>query len=654
MLEKTKLEVMSSELPERERRELLARITRGQDREEADAVRRVELKAEERDRLIGQELAQSSLWTRFVLWLMSLFTGRSRKDLFLSSRIAQLKRSIKAASPGISGFETRNLTPRFARQLYDLYAASYPLRDLFQTFAREEAFREGALSALFEAKYPEARRELSDLVPLSEMEAAYTGSGNEEEVRKIVLRRYNDYFKKVPDKLFHLIEEGLKPLLLFRGVVLFPYSLVFRHFNYFPGERLEDKYPYFDNGSAMLVLDLLERLIAGLTLVARLGGQWFCHEELLQYYLRYRAWGGEEAWNATRADLSGAVKPAGVQLQLGEAGAGAPPGGPGGVDAPSPANGLKPGRAAGPAAAQAAQLPEPGSQELAGQAEELARALAELAEAAGQFDRRVPLLHLLRYFRRDPYLRLEFSVPRLQLRPIYAALLREKFLGQLAEKLALVKQNVIERRLRDIFRSEQLLELFYYNERTGYDFRQLGLPHFTHTRSLMVFYNFLSKIYKGFVQEAVQAANSYVFAGNRMVQTRLLQNAGGLEELEAKIVLLDRSLSPEEEDGRALGAFRNRVSTDTSQQKLYRSLVAQKDKEAHDLLEQGIDHLQSIKRHFDETVASPVESIKAILKTLHFSRGRNQTLAALLRSTAELIGDFLELLRQLSALEKGA
>jgi hypothetical protein len=299
-------------------------------------------------------------------------------------------------------------------------------------------------------------------------------------------------------------------------------------------------------------------------------------------------------------------------------------------------------------------MSEPGSQELAGQAEQMARALAELAAAAGQFDRRIPLLDLLRYFRRDPYLRLEFSIPRLQLRPTYASLLREKFLRQLAGQLSIVKQNVIERRLRDIFRSEQLLELFYYNDRPAFDFRKLGLPHFAHTRSLTVLYNFLAKVYKGFVQEAIQAANSYVYAGNRIVQTRLLQSAGGLEELEAKIVLLDRSLSPDEEDGRALTAFRTRISTDSSQQKLYRGFIVQKDKEARDLLEQGIDHLQGIKRHFDETVSSPVESIKAALKTLHFSRGRNQTLAALLKSTAELIGDFLELLRQLSALEKGA
>jgi hypothetical protein len=622
MVEKTKLEVMSSELPERERRELLARITRGQDREEADAVQRVELKAEERDRLVNQELAQISLWTRFLLWLKSLFTGRSRKDLFLSNRISLIKRSIRAAAPGISGFETRNLTPRFARYLYDLYGASYPLRELFQTFARDEAFREGALAALFQAKYPEARLQLEELVPLAEMEAAYTGSGNEEEVRKIVLRRYNDYFKKIPDKLFQLIEEGLKPLLFFRGVVLFPYSLVFRHFNYVPGEKLEDKYPYFDHGSAMLVLDLLERLFAALSLVSRLGTEWFCHEELLEYYALYRAKGGPEAGNAGQG--AGGAKPGADGAQGPKAGQEPPPG------------------------------PEPGREEIAQQAEELARAMTEAAAAVGQFDRRVPLLDLLRYFRRDPYLRLEFSVPRLQLRPAYASLLREHFLAQLAEKLSAVKQNVIERRLHEIFRSEQLLELFYYNDRPGFDFRKLGLPYFAHSRSLMVLYNFLSKIYKGFVQEAIQAANSYIFAGNRIVQTRLMQSAGGLEELEAKIVLLDRSLSPEEEDGRALTAFRSRITTDLSQQKLYRGFIAQKDKEARDLLEQGIDHLQSIKRHFDETVASPVESVKAILKTLHFSRGRNQTLAALLKSTAELIGDFLELLRQLLALEKGS
>jgi hypothetical protein len=106
-------------------------------------------------------------------------------------------------------------------------------------------------------------------------------------------------------------------------------------------------------------------------------------------------------------------------------------------------------------------------------------------------------------------------------------------------------------------------------------------------------------------------------------------------------------------DERAVFSHARRVVADPGQQKLYKSLVTQKDKEARDLLEQGSDHLQTIKRHFDDTVGSPAENVKAILKTLHFSRGRNQTLAVLLKSTADQIGDFLELLRQLEVLEKG-
>jgi hypothetical protein len=627
MLEKTKLEEISAELPERERRELLAKITRGLERDETDAVRRVELKQEERDRLIAEELRRASMWERFVLWLQGLLSGRSRKDLFLSSRINLIKRSIKAAAPGLSGFETRNLTPRFARLTYDLYSASFPLRGLFQTFARDELFREQALLRLFALKYAEAKNSLEELVPVAEMESAYKGSGSEEEIRRMVLRRFNEYMRKVPDKAFQQLEEGLKPLVFFRGVVLFPYSLVFRHFNYFPGDRLDEKYPYFEHGSAVLVLDLLERLFAGLSLVSRLGDSWFCHEELLRFWAFWRRGVPEGEYGAGSPE--GAAPPG--EIPLAELAAAE-------VEAPE---------------LEAPEL-EAEDPELVEEGQELARRLAEISATASQFDRRVPLLDLLRYFRRDPYLRLSFAVPRLQLRPVYTSLLRERFLKQLGEKLAIVKKNVIDRRLQEIFHGEQLQDLFFYNDTPRFDFRKLGLAHFAHPRSLSVLYNFLSKLYKSSVLEVVQAANSYVYAGNRMVQARLLQCSGGLAELEAKIVLLDRSLSPEEDDGRTLTGFRSRVAGDLGQQKLYRSFIAQKDKEARALLDQGIDCLQTIQRNFDEAVGSPLESVKSALKTLHYHRGRNQTLSALLKGAADQIRDFLELLRQLLALEKGA
>ena len=89
-------------------------------------------------------------------------------------------------------------------------------------------------------------------------------------------------------------------------------------------------------------------------------------------------------------------------------------------------------------------------------------------------------------------------------------------------------------------------------------------------------------------------------AGNRIAQGRLNQFAAGLEELEARILLLDRSLSPDDDDGKILRRLRHRLASDLMQQKQYRSFIAEKDKEARELIDQGIDHLQGIKRIFDE------------------------------------------------------
>jgi hypothetical protein len=80
----------------------------------------------------------------------------------------------------------------------------------------------------------------------------------------------------------------------------------------------------------------------------------------------------------------------------------------------------------------------------------------------------------------------------------------------------------------------------------------------------------------------------------------------------------------------------------------------QKDKEARELLDQGIEYLIGIKRVYDDLLFSPMESIKSALKTLHYFKGKNQTLSGLLRVVSDLIVDFQELLSQLVALEKGS
>lgn len=592
MLEKTKLEEISSELPERERRELLARITRSLGKEGQEEYSGIELKQEERDRLLTEEIQNLSPWVRFLLWLKGLLSGKSKPDLFVDLKIKQLKRGIRHKSSGMTGFETRDLTPKFARQLFDLFYAAYPLREMFQAFHTDRHFRNQAVTRLFDTKLPDAKTKLEDFLPVEEMEQIFHDTGSEEEVHKRLLSKFNDYVKRIPDKLVRQVEEGIKPLTHLKNLVLFPYTAIFRHFNYQPTPGvLEEKYPFFTSAPVMLMLEQLERLWHAVNLANDLGGEWFCHEELFSYFLE----------ESLEAEEEGEV----VDLD---------------------------------------RIQE--------EIFELTNVLGQLMNSANEFIKKIPTLDLIRYFRRDPYYKLVFATPRFNAKPLYIDGLKGRILGQLEERIIAVKKNVIEAKIKEIFKSDQLYQMFYYVETRSFDNEALELPYFSYTKSVKILYNYLSRIYKGYIQETLQIVNTYIVSGNRIIQTRLNRYAAGLEELEAKLVLLDRSLAPDEDDGKTLLRLRHRLATDLTQQKLYRGFVLQKNREARELVDQGMEYLIGIRRVYDDLLSSPMESVKSILKTLHFYKGKNQTLAALLRLTSDLIVDFQDLLNQLVALEK--
>mgnify|MGYP001091040710 CR=1 FL=1 len=269
MLVKTKLEEISAQLPERERRELLAKIARGMSREERDELTRVELKAEERERLLAEELAQSGWWVTLLLWLRGLYSGRPRRDLFIELKIREIKRGIRQKASGLTGFETRNLTAKFARLLFDLYGGVYPLIPLFQAFHRDAEFRGRAIARVFEGRVPEPKRELSDFLSTQDMERVYADSGSEEAVSRELLKRYAEYLRKIPDKVAHEVDEGVRPLLYLRPLVLYQYGSVFRNSRYtLPETTVDESYPYFESGPAMLMLEALERLWHAVNLAA--------------------------------------------------------------------------------------------------------------------------------------------------------------------------------------------------------------------------------------------------------------------------------------------------------------------------------------------------------------------------------------------------
>jgi hypothetical protein len=213
---------------------------------------------------------------------------------------------------------------------------------------------------------------------------------------------------------------------------------------------------------------------------------------------------------------------------------------------------------------------------------------------------------------------------------------------------------VIDRKVQDVLKGNRLVEFNYYRENPEFDFRKLDLPYFTGIRSLSVVYNYILQQFKGSVQDAAQIVAGTALASNRILQNRLTQNVSGLEDLEARIVLFDRSLSPDEDDGKQLGRYRFSVATDLLLQKSYRVFVMQKDREARDLIDKAREYFTGIRRIFDEIRSSTFENTRSLLKTLHMYRGRNQTLGQILNARADALGAFLRLLDQLLEFEKGS
>jgi hypothetical protein len=366
MSDKTKLEELSAELPEKERKELLDKITKRLAPQRNEEVMRVELNQEEKQRLVNEEMRHISGWGRFLLWLRHLLSGRSKRELFLYHKLGQLKRAIKQRTPGLTGFETRDLTPKFARQVYELYATAYPLKDFFRLFSQEQDFLDKSIAELVEAKYDESVKSLEDLLPLSEMEDIYAGSGYEEAVKKQLLRRFNEYVRKIPDRLFAQIEEGLKPFIYLKNLVLFPYADIFRHFSYFLPEQLEEANPHFNHGPAMLMLERLERFYFAIFLVLKLPKEWYCHPEILKSYALH----SRELEDTDELD----------------------------------------------------------EQEISQEVIELTEALKTFIEHVRQFSTRIPLMDLIRYFRKDPYYRLVFNVPSFYIKAIYTAAIKRRVL----------------------------------------------------------------------------------------------------------------------------------------------------------------------------------------------------------------------------------
>ncbi|WP_319561376.1 DUF5312 family protein [Marispirochaeta sp.] len=281
------------------------------------------------------------------------------------------------------------------------------------------------------------------------------------------------------------------------------------------------------------------------------------------------------------------------------------------------------------------------------------RGVKDIIKEGQRFYNDVPLADIIRFFRKDPYYQLIFYMPTMNLKDFYLSVLKIRMLSDLDEVYNKIRDTYIERETEKIFTGKRYFNFQYYRVYTSIDYEAADLPFFIHTRSVSLVFNYLKSFYRETMQEIVRVLERNVLDQNRITRDLLLSHAANLEDLEDKIQQFDHSLSSDSEDGKLLQRLRFSLAGDSTHQRMYRTLVVQKDREVKTLLDRTHESLGGLSKVFQELVITKSDSIRIQLRSHFLLNGKPTNLESALKYWSNHINDFLNLFNQVLRIEKG-
>ena len=577
MVKKDVLEELSYSLSEKERNILLERINKSIEQPEEpeqddDAAR----KERDRNNFIENELQQLTWLRKFFMKIRCRLTGRKIGEIVIEHQMTKLKKSISRRQPGITGFESRNLSPEFGKKVFDIYSLTFSLREMYRKLWLEPGVYESCCLFIMRSMYENSKNQLDEFITIDEMVDMYSKTGKREDIIKESEGRIFEYIESIPDIIFSEIEQSIAPIYKLKELILFHYTALFQKFS-FTQNRSGDGQHFFKNASAMLCLDHLKDLYIAIMSAAELDE----HIPINKFLIEYLNSLGED-------DVI---------------------------------------------------------------SEDFHESFKTLILSAKIFARNMPLLEIIQYFRKEPYLRIEYSLKRKSFKDFYRSILQMKAKDEVLKSYPEIQKEYIEREITRIFKGQHFQEFRNYRMYASIDHQKMGLPFFTHTKSLNILYNYIKCFYQSLFSDVISILEKGILSQNRITRDRLMTHSVALQELEDKINMSDRSLAPEAEDGKLFHKLRMTLVSEPSQQRMYRTLVVNKNREVKSLIDWGEEALAGLEKIFNELVTSESNAIKVQLNKHYLMKGKSITLVSILKERANHIREFRRVLAQIIKLE---
>ena len=577
MPKKDVLEELSYSLSEKERLTLLERINKSIDvHPEDDEVSTAAQSKKEREFFIENELKSIGWFRKFFMLIRSRVSGKMIGDILIEQKMKKIKKSISKKKPGITGFESRNLTPEFGEKVFELYSRTFDFRDIYRKLWLEPGMYESCCLYIIRAMFENTKNELDEFINIEELVDLYAESGKKDIIVNEVNSRIREYVTSIPEIIYDEIERGIAPMYNLKDLILYPYTSFFQKFSFTPNRSDGGKH-FFKNASAMLCLDHLKNFYIAVMSASTLDEHIPLNKFLVEFIRD--------------------------------------------IDETDP-------------------LPE--------NYDEILKALIVNTKA---FAATMPLLEIMQYFRKEPYLKIEYTFERKSFKEFYMEILHHRMRDAVNKVYADIQREYIEREIGRIFKNKKFQEFRNYRKYASIDHQKMGLPFFTHTKSLNVLHNYIRSFYQSHFADVISILEKGILSQNRITRDRLLTFSVALQELEDKIETSDKTLSPTEDDGKVFHKLRMTLISDSAQQRMYKTLVINKNREVKSLIDWGEEALSGMERIFEELVKSESNVIKVQLNKHYLLNGKSITLVSLLKKRAAHIRDFRRLMAQIIKME---
>lgn len=541
------LDSLSRSLTREERSALLERIEKSLSIGE-DARRQIihsELQKDRRNELIRADMEKLTLGERFQLWVSGLFRAGGQRDRFIALRLSQARQRVREHPRDLADFEGRRFLPGLPGEIRPLYRAAQPLAGFFSYISNDPAALRTMLDYLLARRIPDARTSLEQLCPVQELQETFGETESPGKLKQTVLERLSRYVESIPDSVMEELESGMKPLYLFRDLVLFDYDSFFALFRSSGAEALGEGEVSFANAPVAAALERVEELYLALYYCARAGGEPSMYAELLHAYCALRQDQSRNQQNQTQ-------------------------------DQETPLE----------------DLPAFDEEKL------LQRNLLLLAREAARLRDTVPFQEMIRFFRNDPYYRFMAYTPRVRLREFYYANLKIKMLDQLDQRFQELRKGALDQMIQSIFpRGLRGFEYFGPDIETGIG--RSGIAELRVHRSLQFIQTFFQTVFHDDLAAFLRILSRMMPSRSRSSSVDISLFAASLEDLEQRLRTFDMSFSPDSDEGKTFYRYRfGTADRDPGQLNAYRALVQQKNRDAREMAEKFQELLQGLRSRF--------------------------------------------------------